>query len=77
MLPGALLLDETGHNGVIIPPHASRRRTSETMPSLMRFLAVIGTIAGLLYGSMYVLAVYFEPEPHEITKNVHGVKIRK
>jgi hypothetical protein len=47
------------------------------MPSLMRFLAVIGTIAGVIYGSMYVLAVHFEPEPREITKNLHGIKIRK
>ncbi len=44
------------------------------MPSLFRFLAVCGVIVGLVMGSLYVLAEYFEPEPREITKPIRNVK---
>lgn len=47
------------------------------MPSLFRFLFVAGVIVGTVLGGLYVLAVYFEPEPKEISKTVPGVKIRK
>ncbi|MEZ5775195.1 MAG: histidine kinase [Hyphomicrobiaceae bacterium] len=47
------------------------------MPSLVRFLSVVGIIAGVTYGTLYVLAVYFEPSQREVTKPVHGIKIRK
>ena len=44
------------------------------MPTLFRFLAVLGTIAGVIAGSLYVLAVYFQPEPREISKALRNVK---
>ena len=44
------------------------------MPTLFRFLAVLGTIAGVVAGSLYVLAEYFQPEPREITKAVRNLK---
>ncbi|MEJ2517234.1 MAG: hypothetical protein P8Y82_04390 [Methyloceanibacter sp.] len=44
------------------------------MPTLFRFLAVLGTIAGVVAGSLYILAEYFQPEPKEITKAVRGLK---
>ena len=44
------------------------------MPTLFRFLAVLGTIAGIIAGSLYVLAEYFQPEPKEITKALRGLK---
>ncbi len=47
------------------------------MPSLFRFLFIVGTLAGLSYGGLYVAATYFEPEPKEVSKPVPGVKIRK
>ena len=47
------------------------------MPSLFRFLFVTGVLAGLVLGGLYVLAVYFEPVPQEVSKPVPGVKIRK
>jgi hypothetical protein len=46
------------------------------MPSLFRFLAVVGTLAAIVSGGLYVLAVYYEPAPQEVTKAVPGVKIR-
>ncbi len=46
------------------------------MPSLIRFLTVCGVLVGLFYGSMYVLAKYFQPEPKEISKAVRNLKVR-
>jgi len=44
------------------------------MPTLFRFLMVLGTIAGVVAGSLYVLAEYFQPEPKEISKALRNVK---
>lgn len=44
------------------------------MPTLFRFLAVLGTIAGVVAGSLYVLAEYLQPEPKEISKGLRGLK---
>lgn len=37
---------------------------------------VIGVIAGVVAGSLYVLAEYFQPEPKEISKALRNVKAR-
>lgn len=44
------------------------------MPTLFRFLAVLGTIAGVVAGSLYLLAEYFQPEPKEISKALRNLK---
>ena len=36
------------------------------MPSLFRFLTVVGVVGGLTYGGMFVLANWFNPKPREI-----------
>ena len=46
------------------------------MPTLFRFLMVVGVIAGVVTGSLYVLAEYFQPEPKEISKALRNVKGR-
>jgi hypothetical protein len=40
------------------------------MPSLLRFLVVVGVLAGLIYGAIYALASFVEPTPREITVTV-------
>ena len=47
------------------------------MPSLFRFLFVVSTLVAIGYGSLYVLAVYFEPEQGEVQKTLLGIKIRR
>ena len=47
------------------------------MPSLFRFLFVVGSLAAITYGGLYVMAVYFEPEPKEVRKPLPGIQIRK
>jgi hypothetical protein len=46
------------------------------MPTLFRFLMTLGLIAGVITGSLYVLAEYFQPVPKEITKALRNVKGR-
>ncbi|MGB2933440.1 MAG: histidine kinase [Methyloceanibacter sp.] len=46
------------------------------MPTLFRLLLVLGVIAGVVTGSLYVLAEYFQPEPKEISKSLRNVKVR-
>ena len=40
------------------------------MPSLFRFLLVVGVLIGLVYGVIYALATLVEPTPREITVTV-------
>ena len=40
------------------------------MPSLLRFLAVVGVLIGPTYGAIYALASLVEPTPREITVTV-------
>ena len=37
------------------------------MPTLFRFLAVVGVLAGLGFAAMFALATFVEPEPREMT----------
>ncbi len=40
------------------------------MPSLIRFLVVVGVIGGLIYGGLYSLANFVNPKPREIVVTV-------
>ncbi|MDP1911541.1 MAG: hypothetical protein Q8K85_24835 [Hyphomicrobium sp.] len=46
------------------------------MPSLFRFLFIVGTAGAIITATLYVLATKFEPETHTVTKPVPGVKVR-
>jgi hypothetical protein len=47
------------------------------MPSLFRFLTLIGVLAGLVYGGMFLLATWFDPKPREITVSIPPDKFAK
>ena len=40
------------------------------MPSLFRFLVLIGILAGIGYGTMLALAILVEPTPREMTVRI-------
>jgi len=46
------------------------------MPSLFRFLFIVGTASAIVIGALYVLATKFEPGTRMVTKPVPGVKVR-
>jgi hypothetical protein len=48
-----------------------------TMPTLLRFLTVVAVIGGLVYGGIFALATFFDPEPREITVTVPQDKFQK
>ena len=47
------------------------------MPSLFRFILVVGLLGAAGYGALYLLATKFEPNPQEVTHPFGNVKIRK
>jgi len=46
------------------------------MPTLLRFITTAAILAGLFYASMFVLANFFEPQPHEMTKTIRNAKVK-
>jgi hypothetical protein len=47
------------------------------MPSLIRFLVVVGIIAGLGFAGMWVLANLVEPQPREMTSTIPQDRLGK
>ena len=47
------------------------------MPSLLRFITVIGVIVGLGYAVIFALATFVDPQPREITVTVPADKFVK
>ncbi len=47
------------------------------MPSLLRFLAVVAIIGGLIYGGIFALANFVTPSTREITVTVPPDKFLK
>jgi hypothetical protein len=47
------------------------------MPSLFRFLTVVSFLGCLVYGSMFMLANWFNPKPREITVSIPPDKFLK
>jgi hypothetical protein len=59
---------------ILFPDVAGR---GVNMPSLFRFLTLIGVLAGLVYGGMFLLATWFDPKPREITVSIPPDKFAK
>lgn len=66
-----------GHNDANKAQDISPRSEFDKMPSLIRFLVVVGALTAAVAGGLYVLATQFEPAQQEVTKPVPNVKIRK
>jgi hypothetical protein len=47
------------------------------MPSLIRLLAVIAILVGIVYGGLYSLAHFVQPKPREITVSIPPDKFFK
>ncbi|MFL6811557.1 MAG: histidine kinase [Bradyrhizobium canariense] len=47
------------------------------MPTLFRFLTVVGIIAGLGYGALFALANFVNPKPREMTVTIPPDKFLK
>ncbi|QXX75315.1 histidine kinase [Methylovirgula sp. HY1] len=47
------------------------------MPSLIRFLFIVGALAGLVYLGMVALATYVVPDQHQITVTIPTARLNK
>ena len=47
------------------------------MPSLFRFLTVVGVIAAVIYGIVFALANFVNPKPREMTVTIPADKFLK
>jgi hypothetical protein len=47
------------------------------VPSLLRFLAFVAVLAGLVYGGLYALANFVKVTPREITQTIQLPKLPK
>jgi len=47
------------------------------MPSFFRFLIVVGLLAGLVYGGVYSLARFVEPQPREMVVTIPYDRLTK
>jgi hypothetical protein len=65
------------HNDANKSPDISFQSEFDKMPSLVRFIVVVGVLTAAVSGGLYVLATQFEPSQTEVTKPVPNVKIRR
>ncbi|MGH6815539.1 MAG: hypothetical protein ACREC6_07535 [Hyphomicrobiaceae bacterium] len=47
------------------------------MPTLFRFLLVVGMLSAGTFGGLYVLANYFEPNQKEVVRPLPSVKVKQ
>lgn len=47
------------------------------MPSLIRFLIVVGVIVAIVYGAMIMLVSFVTPQPREMTQTIPMQRLNK
>jgi hypothetical protein len=47
------------------------------VPSLIRFLVIVGILAALVYASMIALVTFVEPQPREMTQTIPPARLNK
>jgi len=47
------------------------------VPSLIRFLVIIGLLAGLIYAAMVALVTFVEPQPREMIQIIPPARLNK
>ncbi|PPD44596.1 MAG: oxidoreductase [Methylocystis sp.] len=47
------------------------------MPSLIRFLAIVGIIVALVYGAMIAVVSFVTPQPREMTYSIPPQRLNK
>lgn len=47
------------------------------MPSLFRFLTVLGVLGAIVFGGLYVASILLEPDQTDLSAPVPGVKVRR
>jgi hypothetical protein len=53
------------------------RQLENRVPSLIRFLFIVGVLAGLVYGGMIALVTFVEPQPREMIQGIPPARLNK
>jgi hypothetical protein len=64
-------------NRLIERGRAEPNRGERTMPSLLRFFAVVAILAGLVYAGMWSLANLVQPQPRDMSVTIPQDRIGK
>jgi hypothetical protein len=62
--------DAAGFPAGLHAPKIGRRSGSPRLPTLIRFVLVLGGLAALAYGGLFALANFVKVTPHEISETV-------
>lgn len=62
---------------IAVPAFAGSEAGSSAMPSLFRFLVVLGLLGGLAYGAVFSLANFVSYQPREIVVTIPPNKFVK
>lgn len=47
------------------------------VPTLFRFFAAVGALAGLVFGAIILLSLYVEPQPREMVVTIPASRLGK
>ena len=47
------------------------------MPSLFRFLVIVGVLGALAYAAMFALATFVTPQPREMSQSISPARLNK
>jgi hypothetical protein len=47
------------------------------VPSLIRFVVIIGVLVAIAYGAMFALVSLVEPTPREMTQTINPTRLNK
>lgn len=48
-----------------------------SVPSLLRFLVIVGLVAGLIFAAMVALVTFVQPEQREMTHSINPARLNK
>ncbi len=48
-----------------------------SLPSLLRFLAIVVAVVALLYGAMVAVVTFVQPQPREMTYTIPAQRLNK
>jgi len=48
-----------------------------SVPSLIRFLVILGALAGIAYAAMFAIVVTVQPQPREMTQIVPPARLNR
>lgn len=58
-------------------PDKSEAQTENRVPSLIRFVVIVGILAGIVYGCMIALVTFIEPLPREMSQTIPAARLNK